>query len=130
MRGVESLHGHTVEGELGALLDRLIIGSLGLHELTPSIAGFVTYGFDQGRSARDAELSEIRHQLARAEHERDLYFARLHNPGRRLHETIQDRLDTAARAIEAQGLPKSEAKFFERVLNHAVDLKSHGTRAA
>lgn len=130
MQGIEKLNGHTVEVELGALLDRLIVGSLGLHELTPSLAGFVTYGFDQGRTARDADLSEIRQQLARAEHERDLYFARLHNPGRRLHETIQDRLDTAACAIEAQGLPKSETQFFERVLEHAIDIRPRSTRAA
>lgn len=130
MQGIEKLNGHTVETELGALLDRLIVGELGLHELTPALAGLVTYGFECGRGSQDPELADLRRQLARAEHERDLYFARLHNPGRRLHETIQDRLDTAARAIEAQGLPTSEAKFFERVLNHAIDIKAPSSRAA
>ena len=123
MQGIEKLNGHTVETELGALLDRLIFGELGLHELTPSIAGFVTYGFDQSRTSRDQEVAALRQQLARAEHERDLYFARLHNPGRRLHETIQSRIDAASLAIESRGLPQSEVRFFEAVLEHAIDLK-------
>lgn len=130
MTGGGELWGHSIEQQLAVLLDKLVRGDLGLHEITPSAAGLHTYGFECGRGSRDPELADLRRQLARAEHERDLAYARLHNPGRQLHETIQDRLDTAARAIEAQGLPQSEAQFFERVLNHAVDLKSHGTRAA
>ncbi|WP_068483484.1 hypothetical protein [Pseudoclavibacter helvolus] len=91
MQGIEKLNGHTVETELGALLDRIIVGSLGLHELTPSIAGFITYGFDQGRTSRDREVAALRQQLARAERDRDTYYERLMNPGVKLTELHQRR---------------------------------------
>lgn len=91
MQGIEKLNGHTVETELGALLDRIIVGSLGLHELTPSIAGFITLGFDQGRASRDREVAALRQQLDQALRDRDTYFERLMNPGVKLTELHQRR---------------------------------------
>lgn len=89
--GVEKLNGHTVETELGALLDRLIVGSLGLHELTPALAGFITLGFDQGRASRDREVAALRQQLDQALRDRDTYYERLMNPGVKLTELHQRR---------------------------------------
>lgn len=130
MTGGGELWGHTLEAQLAVVLDKLMRSELELWQCTPAIAGLHTTGFDEGRASRDTELSEVRQQLARAEHERDLAYARLYNPGRQLHETIQDRLDAAALAIEAQGLPQSEIRFFERVLEHATDMRTRSTRAA
>lgn len=115
MQGIEKLNGHTVETELGALLDRLIVGELGLHELTPSIAGFVTYGFDSGRGSRDPELADLRRRLARAERDRDTYFEQLHNPGKKLTELHQRREQQALDLLD-QHDQLTEATAFAAVI--------------
>lgn len=123
VEGAGQLLGYTIEQQLSSALHSLILGRLELWQCTPSLAGIYTLAYDAGRTSRDAEISDLRRRLARAEHERDLAYTRLHNPGQRLHETIQDRIDAASLAIESQGLPQSEVRFFEAVLEHAIDLK-------
>lgn len=61
------LIGRAVENELDSTLWRLIVGEIGLHEVTPALAAFWHLGYDAGRASLLPEL----HQ-ARAD--RDRYF--------------------------------------------------------
>jgi hypothetical protein len=88
--------GHTVEAQLCAALDALLDGSVGLHELTPSLAGFYTVGHWHGSRSRDLEL-------ARVADERDALYERLYNPGMRLTEVRQRRIDQAIDAAFEAG---------------------------
>jgi hypothetical protein len=52
----ERLIGATVDDHLEATLWRLVAGEIGLHQLTPALAGFWSLAYDQGRASRQAEL--------------------------------------------------------------------------
>lgn len=81
-----SLVGAAVEKQLDATLWRLIAGEIGLHDLTPALAGWYTLGYDAGRAA-------ILPQLQGAEADRDRYYRAAYDTPERLRE----RLDQGAR---------------------------------
>lgn len=115
VEGAGRLLGHTIEQQLSSALDSLILGRLELWQCTPSLAGFVTLGFDQGRASRDREVDALRQQLARAQHERDLCFERLMNPGVKLTELHERRERQALDLLDQHG-QLTEATAFAAVI--------------
>lgn len=63
------LVGHTVEKQLDGSLWRLVLGELGLQDLTPALRGFYSIGFAHGQES-------MRRPLDQAEADRDRYYER------------------------------------------------------
>lgn len=65
------LVGHTVERQLDSALWRLVLGDLGLHDLTPALAGFYSLGFAHGQESPSPQIEQ-------AEADRDSLYERLY----------------------------------------------------
>ncbi|HEY5224961.1 MAG TPA: hypothetical protein VIJ18_18175 [Microbacteriaceae bacterium] len=83
-----ALIGSTVEKSVDATLWKLVLGQIGLHDLTPALAAFWTLGHASG-------IASCRAQIARLENEADRLYVQAFNPKDRA-KLIRERMDAAA----------------------------------
>lgn len=89
MRGI----GATVESALDQTLTRLTEGEIGLHELTPALAGWYCRGYDDGRDSVRPELDQAEADAARLY---ELHY----NPKRKLTPTLNRWVEAAIEHVE------------------------------
>lgn len=95
--GVSHLVGHTVEKALDATLWRLVLGEIGLHELTPALAGFYHVGHADGVASQAGLLRQARHDAER------MYVLAFNDPI--LAKKVTERMErTFIETIEAEML--------------------------
>ncbi|MCT2041928.1 hypothetical protein M3D15_01020 [Pseudoclavibacter alba] len=87
---------------ISRVVDELMTGSLGLHEIVPELADVYwlgeLHGYERGYRAGRATYRE---RLERAEADRDTYYERWTNPDpRKLTEVRQRRMDEALAAFD------------------------------
>jgi hypothetical protein len=99
------LVGATAEKPLDASLWRLITGEIGLQDCTPALRAWYQFGFDDGRKAAQTEIGRLELQLANVCRERDSLYERLTNPGKKLSQMKQRRIDQAVNAEFENGIP-------------------------
>jgi hypothetical protein len=78
--------GHSVEKQLGATLWQLFDGTLGLHELTPSLAAWWSLAYEEGRCSRQPEIDRLNA-------ENESLWLRANNDPATASELVQRRLD-------------------------------------
>ncbi|AZZ52813.1 hypothetical protein [Rathayibacter festucae] len=83
------LVGACVETGLHQALTDVLDGRLGLHQLTPALAGFWTIAYDQGRASRQPEIDRL-------QAEADRLYLRANNTPEKLREVVRLRLDEGA----------------------------------
>lgn len=84
-----ALIGVTVENQLDGVLWRIARGDLQLWQVTPAIAGLVTFGYDQGRASLQPTIDRLNAEC-------DRLYLRAHNSPEQIRAIQRRQMDAAA----------------------------------